>query len=84
VGQATSVNISLAVTEAITTIEVSTGGVQVENADLSTNFGIEQVAMLSNRGNDLSACANEVLNRRSSAARTSTRSPPIGVFFRAL
>ena len=56
VGQATTVNIQLALAAATTTVEVSaTGGtVQTESGDISTNLPPEQIADMPNPGNDLS------------------------------
>jgi outer membrane receptor protein involved in Fe transport len=57
VGQAANGNVALAVTAATTTIEVTTPALQVENADVSTTFSQEQIALVPNPGNDLSAIA---------------------------
>ena len=57
VGQVTGLNISMAVATAITTVEVTGEGLQVDNADNSTNFGSEQIALIPNPGNDLSSVA---------------------------
>lgn len=57
VGQATIINLQLALAQANqTTVEVSAGGevVQAENADLSTTMTPLQVAAVPNPGNDLS------------------------------
>jgi outer membrane receptor protein involved in Fe transport len=56
-GQASTVNISMAVASATTTVEVTVNPLQVENADNSTLFGSEQIALVPNPGNDLSAVA---------------------------
>jgi outer membrane receptor protein involved in Fe transport len=57
VGIAANGNISLAVTSASTTVEVTTTPTQIDNADLSTNFSQEQISLVPNPGNDLSAVA---------------------------
>lgn len=57
VGQATTANVALAVATAITTVEVTGEGLQVENGDNSTHFGNEQISLVPNPGNDLSAVA---------------------------
>ncbi len=56
-GQVATANIAMALTTATTTIEVTTNTLQVDNADLSTTFGSEQIAQVPNPGNDLSAVA---------------------------
>ncbi len=56
IGQASTANIALTVT-ASTTVEVTTSALQVENADLSTTFSTEQISLVPNPGNDLSAVA---------------------------
>jgi len=52
-------NIQLAVSSSSTTVEVSgqTTAVETDNANLNTNFTAQQVALLPNPGNDLSAVA---------------------------
>lgn len=55
VGQASSANIALAVSSATTTVEVTTSPLQVDNADNSTTFGTQQIDLVPNPGNDLSA-----------------------------
>ena len=55
--QVTSINIPLKVGSAMETIEVSAPVVQIDTADLSTSFSVDQVAQLPNPGNDLSAVA---------------------------
>ena len=55
VGQASAANIALAVSSATTTVEVTTSPLQVDNADNSTTFGTQQIDMVPNPGNDLSA-----------------------------
>ena len=57
VGQTASGNMALALTSATTTVEVTAPPVQVENADVSTNFSQEQISLVPNPGNDLSAIA---------------------------
>jgi hypothetical protein len=57
VGQSTTANISMSVATAVTTVEVTTEGLQVENADNSTHFDSAQIALIPNPGNDLSAIA---------------------------
>jgi Carboxypeptidase regulatory-like domain len=56
VGQATTLNVKLALASASTTVEVSEEGpgVQTENANISTTFSQELVAQSPNPGNDLS------------------------------
>src|ERR1700746_232047 len=56
VGQAATANLQLALGSASQTIEVSAeaGIVQTENADVSTTFSPDQVALVPNPGNDLS------------------------------
>ena len=57
VGQAASADIALAVSTETTTIEVTTNPVQIENGDNSTSFSQEQISLVPNPGNDLSAIA---------------------------
>jgi outer membrane receptor protein involved in Fe transport len=57
VGLSANGNISLALTSANTTLEVTTTPTQVDNADISTNFSQEQISSIPNPGNDLSAIA---------------------------
>ncbi len=59
IGQATTVNIALALGEANSTIEVTSGAplLQTENADLSTSFSETQISQTPNPGNDLSYIA---------------------------
>ncbi len=57
VGQAANGNIALAVTGGSTVVEVTTAPTQIDNADLSTNFSQQQIALTPNPGNDLSAVA---------------------------
>ena len=56
-GQVATANIAMALTTATTTVEVTTNGLQVDNADLSTTFSNEAIAQIPNPGNDLSAIA---------------------------
>jgi hypothetical protein len=56
-GQSTTANISMVVSAATTTVEVTTSPLQVDNADNSTLFGSQQIAQLPNPGNDLSNVA---------------------------
>ena len=55
--QVTTINIPLVVGTKTETIEVTASVVQVETADLTTTFSVDQVAQLPNPGNDLSAVA---------------------------
>src|SRR5690348_16917250 len=55
VGQASAANIALAVSSATTTVEVTTSPLQVDNGDNSTTFGTQQIDLVPNPGNDLSA-----------------------------
>jgi carboxypeptidase family protein len=59
VGQATTVNVVLALTGATETVDVTTQAplLQTDNADVSTNFDQTQVAQVPNPGNDLSYIA---------------------------
>ena len=57
VGQAATANLELAVSGANTVVEVTTAPIQVENADISTQFSTEQISLVPNPGNDLSAIA---------------------------
>ncbi|HLJ28198.1 MAG TPA: TonB-dependent receptor [Candidatus Angelobacter sp.] len=57
VGQAANGNIALAVTGGSTVVEVTTAPTQIDNADLSTNFSQQQISLVPNPGNDLSAVA---------------------------
>ena len=56
VGQASTVNLELAVAQASQTVEVTAeaGSVQTQNANISTTFTPQQVANVPNPGNDLS------------------------------
>jgi hypothetical protein len=57
IGQVATANIKLSVGGDVVTVEVTTPTLQVESADVSTPFSIEQIAQLPNPGNDLSAIA---------------------------
>src|SRR5215472_12888422 len=57
VGIAANGNIALPASTASTTIEVSAPPTQIDNADISTNFSQEQISLVPNPGNDLSAVA---------------------------
>jgi hypothetical protein len=59
IGQATSVNLALALSEATSTVEVTSEAplLQTENADVSTSFSQAQIAQVPNPGNDLSYIA---------------------------
>jgi len=56
VGEATTVNLQLAVATASETVEVNAAGgvVQTDNANISTSLGPQQLASIPNPGNDLS------------------------------
>jgi outer membrane receptor protein involved in Fe transport len=56
-GQASTVNMAMAVNVASTTVEVTVSPLQVDNADNTTLFSSEQIALIPNPGNDLSAVA---------------------------
>jgi outer membrane receptor protein involved in Fe transport len=57
VGQASSGSIALSLTAASTTVEVTTTPLQLENGDNSTGFNTQQISLVPNPGNDLSAVA---------------------------
>ncbi|MBZ5724765.1 MAG: carboxypeptidase regulatory-like domain-containing protein [Acidobacteriia bacterium] len=59
VGQATPVNVQLALASASQTVEVTeaSGSVKAENADLTTNVTNQQIANLPNSGNDMTYVA---------------------------
>lgn len=59
IGQATTVNLALALSEATSTIEVTSDVplLQTENADVSTSFSQAQISQVPNPGNDLSYIA---------------------------
>lgn len=56
-GQTANGNIPLAVTSASTTVEVTTTPTQIDNGNISTGFTEEQISLVPNPGNDLSAVA---------------------------
>ena len=59
-GEVTPVNIRLAVGEAATTVEVTAGSGEIlhtDDAQMSTNFSLEQIQTLPNPGNDLTFVA---------------------------
>ena len=57
IGQVATANIGMTLTTASTTVEVTTSTLQVDNADLSTQFSNQQISLVPNPGNDLSAVA---------------------------
>jgi len=59
IGQATTVNIALALGQSTSTIEVTSAAplLQTENADVSTSFSETQISLTPNPGNDLSYIA---------------------------
>src|SRR5579871_1744741 len=59
VGQVASVDMQLPLASSSTTVEVAetTGGVQVDNADLTTNINTAQLSLLPNSGNDMTYVA---------------------------
>src|SRR6266849_3774318 len=59
VGQVANVDMQLALASSRTTVEVSesTGAVQVDNADLTTNINTAQLSLLPNSGNDMTYVA---------------------------
>jgi outer membrane receptor protein involved in Fe transport len=57
IGQVATANIGMTLTTASTTVEVTTSALQVDNADVSTQFSNQQIALVPNPGNDLSAVA---------------------------
>ena len=82
IGQATSVNLQMAISQATTTVEV-TGQetiVQSENANLSTSFSQQQVAIVPNPGNDLSylvqTAPGAVMNTQAGYGNASTYGLP--------
>ncbi len=78
VGQASSMNIQLAVGASSTTIEVAAeaGVVQTENGNISTTFTPEQVQLVPNPGNDLSyivqTAPGAVMNTQAGYGNSST------------
>ena len=59
IGQAATVNLSLALSEATSTVEVTSDAplLQTENSDVSTSFTQTQISQVPNPGNDLSYIA---------------------------
>ena len=57
IGQTANGNVALAVTAATTTVEVTATATQIDNPDTSTGFSQEQISLVPNPGNDLSAIA---------------------------
>jgi outer membrane receptor protein involved in Fe transport len=57
IGQVATANIGMTLTTASTTVEVTTSALQVDNADVSTQFSNQQISLVPNPGNDLSAVA---------------------------
>lgn len=80
VAQTANGNINLAVTAASTTIEVTAPAVQVDTAAVTTNFSQEQVSLVPNPGNDLSAIAQTspgvVMNTQGGFGNFSTNGLP--------
>jgi hypothetical protein len=76
VGQAANGNLSLPLTTASTTVEVTAPPVQVENPDISTPFSSEQISLVPNPGNDLSSIGQtapgSVMNTQSGFGNFST------------
>lgn len=78
VGQATTLNLQLALASASTTVEVVGGGgvVQAQNANISTTMSPEQVADVPNPGNDLSylvqTAPGAVMNTQAGYGNSST------------
>lgn len=56
-GQTANGNIPLAVSTASTTVEVTTTPTQIDNGNISTGFSEQQISLVPNPGNDLSAVA---------------------------
>jgi Carboxypeptidase regulatory-like domain len=82
VGQATPVNIQLAISQGATVVEVNGqgGAVQTENGNVSTAFSATQVANVPNPGNDLSyvlqAAPGAVMNTQAGYGNSSTYGLP--------
>jgi hypothetical protein len=82
VGQATTVNLALAVGASATTVEVMAQGgvVQPQNANISTTFSPEQVQLVPNPGNDLSyivqTAPGAVMNTQAGYGNSSTYGLP--------
>ncbi len=76
VGQTANGSLSVRLEATSTTVEVSAAPVQLDNADVSTGFGAEQIAQVPNPGNDLSAIAQTspgaVMNTQSGFGNFST------------
>lgn len=79
-GQTANGNIALVVSGTSTIMEVTTTPTHVDNADLSTNFGTEQISSVPNPGNDLSAIAQTspgaIMNTQSGFGNFSTYGLP--------
>jgi len=82
VGQATTQNIQLSLGSASQTVEVTElgGGVDAENADISTSFSLQQIAQVPNPGNDLSyilqTAPGAVMNTQAGFGNASTYGLP--------
>ena len=80
VAQTVNGNVGLAVTAATTTVEVTTTAVQAETASVVTSFSAEQVSLVPNPGNDLSAIAQTspgvVMNTQGGFGNFSTNGLP--------
>ena len=82
VGQNATANIQLSLGSASQTVEVSAaaGIVQTENADVSTTFSPDQVALVPNPGNDLSyivqTAPGAVMNTQAGYGNSSTYGLP--------
>jgi hypothetical protein len=82
VGQNATANIQLSLGSASQTVEVSAAGgvVQTENADVSTTFSQDQVALVPNPGNDLSyivqTAPGAVMNTQAGYGNSSTYGLP--------
>jgi hypothetical protein len=80
VAQTANGNMTLAVSSAAITIEVTAPAVQAETASVTTNFSAEQVALVPNPGNDLSAIAQTspgvVMNTQGGFGNFSTNGLP--------
>ena len=57
IGQVATANIGMTLTTASTTVDVTTSTLQIDNADMSTQFSNQQISLVPNPGNDLSAVA---------------------------
>jgi hypothetical protein len=82
VGQASSINVQLAVGSASTTVEVTAeaGVLQTENGNISTTFSPQQVELVPNPGNDLSyilqTAPGAVMNTQAGFGNSSTYGLP--------